>query len=579
VINVQDRTVYPGLTIGWSGNQPRISTPGIYEAYDRVIAWASVPGHQIRVLSTSITTNSPNCAGNPEYALLQGKIQQLRDRGVLVVSASGNNIPTTVLPGCIPEVTTVAATTHPLRGSRGACHRADMAPPWITCYSTVDSNVDLAAPSDMRIATTRHSAGGGTEAILTNRAGTSFAAPLVAACAAQMAGAWPEWNPAQAATALATTPRLAKRCNDAACNPPHTLLPELQCQQALANARAGKALLAANTPGLRGAWFDDATQGQGFLVDAIYAPASGLPPWLLFVAWYTFGPEAVEGGNGQRWYVMAGRFDPASVDHTVQVQVYRPRFLSNPSFGTTLLRDPINPNDLLGAGVWSFRSCTQAEFRLISPELNGTNSPLPVVVSRAAALPECAANQNLEMPAGAQCEIVYPERLTGTWQVANPDTGQPDPAHDGRGFLIESFPGVANNSSGVCPSGYLFLSWYDYAGSPEPPDPKLRGRWLTAQNFREDAREPGSGGLEYCLGMNVTTGAARWSPYPDARFDAFPPSGSKNCPVRLRFLDCNRATLTYAVGSAPVTGFDGIFGASGSLAIARSVPVTGCSLP
>lgn len=582
LINVQDRVPRQGFTTGWSGNQARISTPGIFEAFDRVIAWASEPGHRIRVVSTSITTNAATCAGNPEYALLQAKVQQLRDRGVLVVSASGNNIAATVLPGCIPEVTTVAATTHPARGGRGACHRQDMPPPWLTCYSTIDGNVDLAAPSDMRIATTRHFAGGGTEAVLANRSGTSFAAPLVAACAAQMAGAWPDWNPAQADTALKSTPRVSRRCKNPACTEFHEQ-PELQCQQALANARAGKALLAANTPGLRGAWFDDATQGQGFLVDAIHAPAPGLPPWLLFVAWYTFGSEATAGGDGQRWYVMAGRFDPTSAERAVEVEVYRPRFLTNPNFGTPLLRDQGMPNDLIGSGVWHFRSCSQAEFRLNSFELNGTGSPLPIVVSKIAASPSCTASQTLSKPAPAQCEIAYPERLTGTWQLARPVAGQPgswepDPAHDGRGFLMEAFPGKASSSSGLCPQGYLFVSWYDYAGTPEPLDPRLRGRWLTAQNFVEDARVPGTGGLEYCLGMSVTTGAARLAPFPDARSDPFFPTPPQ-CPVRLRFQDCNRATLDYVVGSAAVPGFGGIFGASGSMTIVRSVPVSGCSLP
>ena len=79
--------------------------------------------------------------------------------------------------------------------------------------------------------------------------------------------------------------------------------------------------------------------------------------------------------------------------------------------------------------------------------------------------------------------------------------------------------------------------------------------------------------------MTVTTGAARLAPFPDARFDSFAPNAPQTCPLRLRFHDCNRATLDYAIGSLAIPGFAGIFGASGSMPITRTVPVSGCSLP
>jgi len=595
LINVQDPSGPAHISNGWNGANIRVSTPGIMEALDRVIGWASTPGRRIRALSMSIGHSPNSCAAAPDYGAFQTKVQTLRNLGVMFIAASGNDVPqaplsNTIVPGCVPGVMTVAASEHPSRGTRRECHRQDMPPPWLTCYSTIDDNVDIAAPSDMRIPATRYNVKKQfPEQFMANLSGTSFAAPLVAACAAQMASAWPGWNVASAETAMLLSPLLASRCRPGFADCTGTNLqkrPQLQCLQALELARGGGAYLQAGRVGLSGTYYDPATEGQGFLIDVIdlgTSNAQGIRNYFLFASWFTYGPSATNGGRGLRWYSMSGNF--IATDTEVPVSIYRSTFATAPVFG-----QPLSNHVALtiGTGTWRFRSCRQAEFSFHSNEL-GAPANLPmrtVIVGRDGVTPRCFENNAMEPPVpkgsdGAACVPLFPDQLTGTWERARSDTGAPDPAHAGRGFLIDAVSGSSNKGSTNCAGGRIFGAWYDHAGASDPSATAERFRWASFIGF--DAGRLARN--DFCLDLNLTHGAARLSPFPDAQWFGFaaqpaPPPGSPQvCPVRLSFSDCNRGTLSYNIGFTNIPGFEGIFGASGSFPIARSVSVSGCTLP
>lgn len=576
LINIQDRAF--AISPGWSGGTIRLQFPGLVEALDRVIGWASTPGRRIRAVSMSFGNLQSSCASDPNFAQISNQVQTLRSLGVMVVAASGNGErPDTVLPGCVPGVMTVAAAEHPSRGQRRACHRPEQAPPWMTCYSTRDATVDIVAPGDMRVPATRVSPGKEgipiTERFVANRPGTSFAAPVVAACAAQMASAWPGWNVGNAETAMIQSPLLAKRCRPTdvppACNLEQN--PYLQCLPALQLANVTGADLNADRIGLSGTYYDIATEGQGFLIDII--PNIGVNTHLLFASWFSYDSPAQAGGRGLRWYVMSGSF--ASGATSVPVTLVRSSFSNSPAFGLPLASHQPVP---IGSGEWRFRSCRQAEFSFWSDELGATSS-LPrrrVVVSRDGSTPRCTENPAIELPISVGCTPQFPDALTGTWQRAIPGTSQTDPAHDGRGFLLDVTSG-SGKAGNPCSGGGIFGAWYDYAGASDASPVAERFRWATFSQFDPAGRLAPN---DFCLHLSLTHGGARLSPYPDAQWHNFlAQPAAQQCPIRLSFQDCNRGTLSYQFGSAPIPGFDGILGSSGSFSIARSVPVSGCALP
>lgn len=57
--------------------------------------------------------------------------------------------------------------------------------------------------------------------------------------------------------------------------------------------------------GMDGAWYDEATSGQGFFIDAQPDPQGGN---FLFLSWFTYGDDSV---SGQRWLTAQGAFSAA----------------------------------------------------------------------------------------------------------------------------------------------------------------------------------------------------------------------------------------------------------------------------
>jgi len=101
---------------------------------------------------------------------------------------------------------------------------------------------------------------------------------------------------------------------------------------------------------LSGNWFEPATSGQGFTVEA--NPNSNA----LFLAWYTYIPNgAGAGAVGQRWYTALGNF--TSGMRSVPVTIYE---TTGGIFDTPTVPDPKTVQ--VGTGTMAFQSCSTATF-------------------------------------------------------------------------------------------------------------------------------------------------------------------------------------------------------------------------
>src|SRR5215470_12579464 len=99
---------------------------------------------------------------------------------------------------------------------------------------------------------------------------------------------------------------------------------------------------------LSGNWFEPATSGQGFTVEA--NPNSNA----LFLAWYTYIPNgAGAGAVGQRWYTALGNF--TSGTRSIPVTIYE---TTGGIFDTPTVPDPKTVQ--VGTGTMAFQSCSAA---------------------------------------------------------------------------------------------------------------------------------------------------------------------------------------------------------------------------
>lgn len=244
VISVQGNSWYSSPT---SPNRyvGLYNAPGIHAALTQVKEWADA-GRKIRAVSMSFgTVDSAGagtvCADKPRFCsgytipasdfgplcivpadsekiAYENEVALLRDRGVLVIAASGNS-PSVVLdpnvgavsrplpvPACVDGVLPVMVARHPtqgipfqnLPGPPQYLPYGEQCDPNTTflplpqsrqmgCNSTFDPTKGVVASGAFTVPTTRVGNPGQLVQNLEWTAGTSFAAPVVAACAAQIA--------------------------------------------------------------------------------------------------------------------------------------------------------------------------------------------------------------------------------------------------------------------------------------------------------------------------------------------------------------------------------------------------------
>ncbi len=130
-------------------------------------------------------------------------VDQLKAAGVLTVAGTGNNGSGTgiIAPACLSNAFAVGAVWDADVGSRThfGCTDATTAADQVTCWSNSNASTDVMAPG----APMTSSRLGGTSITLV---GTSYATPVVSACAAVLALAHPSAAPDALADALRSSP-------------------------------------------------------------------------------------------------------------------------------------------------------------------------------------------------------------------------------------------------------------------------------------------------------------------------------------------------------------------------------------
>jgi subtilisin family serine protease len=163
------------------------------------------PGIEVLNLSLGFGLYAGDCDdvvdGNVDF--VKPAIDAIRQAGTLVVAGSGNNRSGThmIAPACLSDVISVGAVWDADLGSRTyfGCTDATTAPDQVTCWSNGNASTDIVAPGALMTVSQRS----GT---ISNVAGTSYATPMVSACAALLAHEAPSASLAQLEVALATTP-------------------------------------------------------------------------------------------------------------------------------------------------------------------------------------------------------------------------------------------------------------------------------------------------------------------------------------------------------------------------------------
>jgi elongator complex protein 3 len=178
------------------------SLSDILAGLDWVLAFQ--PGVSVINLSLAAGLYPADCdAADAVTSALASAVDQLHAAGVLTVAGAGNNGSGVSMgtPACLAKVVSVGAVWDANVGSQTlfGCTDATTAPSKVACWSNSSTTTDVFAPGALMTSSLL----GGTSITL---AGTSYATPIVAACAATLAAAHPDATPTQITTALRTSP-------------------------------------------------------------------------------------------------------------------------------------------------------------------------------------------------------------------------------------------------------------------------------------------------------------------------------------------------------------------------------------
>ncbi|MFC1695750.1 hypothetical protein ACFL1C_06465 [Pseudomonadota bacterium] len=239
--------------------------------------------------------------------------------------------------------------------------------------------------------------------------------------------------------------------------------------------------------GLRGAWYNPDTEGQGVLLD--------LEPenQFMFLSWFTFTPADSDDPFEQHWYTAQGNYTGSEAE----LVVYE-----------TLGGKFDEPGEVditpVGETTISFSDCSVGQMSYtIDPQGLTGSFPLQRAIPGSENVcdqQQAISTQSVDINAG----------MDGAWFDENTS---------GQGYLID----VHTNSGG---SKFIFVAWFTYG------DDMMSGqRWLTAQGNFE--------GSSASIDVYETTGGS----FDDSKLVNIDKVGT----MVLDFQDCNNALLTYSL--------------------------------
>jgi subtilisin family serine protease len=167
--------------------------------------WVLTFQPNVSVVNMSLAANLyPGDCDNADAVTLAlaSAINQLYTAGALTVAGAGNDGSGTAMgtPACIAKTVSVGAVWDANVGSQSwySCTDATTAVDKVACWSNSDAKTDVFAPGALMTSSLRNGAA-------ITSAGTSYAAPIVSACAATLSAAHPSATLDQIITALKTS--------------------------------------------------------------------------------------------------------------------------------------------------------------------------------------------------------------------------------------------------------------------------------------------------------------------------------------------------------------------------------------
>ena len=254
--------------------------------------------------------------------------------------------------------------------------------------------------------------------------------------------------------------------------------------------------------GLTGAWYNAATGGQGFLIEA-YKDLKGPGNGYLALGWYTFD---VTAAGGQRWYTLQG---PAnSGDAASSLTIFA-------ATGGNFNAAPKITATAVGTATLSFADCTTGTLNFNFND--GRTGSIPI--SRIDPNITCS-------PAGDNGNATQNFLLSGAWY---------DPNTSGQGFFFDVNPAI----------NLMFAAWYTYAPNGAGLGGGASQRWYTIQ---DNAFAPGTTSKS---GLNIyeTTGGV----FNSGKVSAGAPVGT----ATLTIASCTSMTLAYTFTSGTNAGQSG----------------------
>ncbi len=241
------------------------------------------------------------------------------------------------------------------------------------------------------------------------------------------------------------------------------------------------------TSGLRGAWYNPDTEGQGVLLDLESVSE------FMFIAWFTYTPADSDNPFEQHWFTAQGNYTGSEADLVVYETLG----------GKFDDQRPVNIN-AVGKATLSFSGCSLGQMSYFIDTLRLAGSfPLQRAIPGSENICEqqrANTTQSLDINAG----------MDGAWFDENTP---------GQGYLIDAHP----NSDG---SSFIFVAWFTYGG-----DTASGQRWLTAQGDFE--------GSSASIDLYETTGGSF--------NDSHSVNTDKVGTMTIDFQDCNNALLTYSL--------------------------------